>query len=121
MIYSLTPGVDPLPVARRVYRHLFNTSLPKKWTVVWNDRLTKTAAITYEKPLWRIEIATDWQAPLASLVHELIHVRHPKLKHGKLFSDLERTLCLYLGPLVWKEEQRARKAWDNKEAKKYAE
>lgn len=100
------PWVDypstPLPIARAVYRHLFNEPLPRGWTVEWVGYMRGALGLCKygEKRvlLSHGDAVRRGGHVLRTLVHELIHVRlGPTGRHGKAFRELEDRLCRRLG------------------------
>lgn len=92
----------PLPIARAVYRHLFNEPLPKGWTVEWVGYMRGALGLCdygdKRVLLSHGDAVRRGGSVLRTLVHELIHVRlGPTGRHGKAFRELEDKLCRRLG------------------------
>ncbi len=73
--------------ARKLYRKLFHRELASRWTFYWGH-LGSTDDFHAEVQLHQQDCVSD----IPTLVHELVHVRHPKWKHGKKFSKEVRRL-----------------------------
>ena len=101
------PPNDPTKEARQIWDFLFYGSpWPRRLTVRWVRRYKAAyAKAIYPDTDWtrvkEIRLAynlakADGNA-VATLVHEFIHVRNPRMRHGKAFEKLVTAACGRLG------------------------
>ena len=86
------PTYPPLTaVARQIYRGCFGEPMPKGWRVEYVGFMRGALGLCVEREQ---RILVSWgdlkrSDALETIVHECVHVRHPKLRHGAEFRRLE--------------------------------
>ena len=91
---------NPTTPARQVWRALWpGEPWPKGWRVVWVGFMRGASGLCDYSTQRILLNHSDgrWGPVLRTLVHEMIHVRHKGLRHGKDFRRIEDSLCLRLG------------------------
>ncbi len=86
--YYVRLGNKQTARARRIYKAIFGERMPKGWQFVWFF-LGATDAVC--KQIMLID-GLYTKHDMNTLVHELVHVKHPKMPHGKHFEKLVRKL-----------------------------
>lgn len=96
---------DPTVPARQVWAALFpREPWPPRWRVSWAGFMRGAFGLT----IWRehrillshgdfARRATRNRGPVDTLLHEFVHVRSPKLRHGREFRAIEQSLRAKLG------------------------
>lgn len=80
----------------RLYERLFNTSRPPGWKVFWHIE-----AITLPKNKSVIFTCNSMRPgeDLDTVVHEMLHIKDPRLEHGKEFErECRRLLRVAISP-----------------------
>lgn len=103
------PPNNPTSAAKQVWRHLFpEEPWPSKWQVEWAGFMRGALGLTlYRRRTILLSYAdakrgtaVRWEGvpgAVATLVHEFVHVRCPKMRHGGEFRRIERSLLARIG------------------------
>jgi hypothetical protein len=102
---ALLPPLSMTAVARW-YRDLYGEPWPEGWTVQWSRDVGRRSLGDCYWHLKRIRLSAanlskyhPAQA-IETLIHEIVHMRHPKLRHGVEFQRLVRQAYLRAGGSV---------------------
>lgn len=92
---------DATPTARAIYRFLFGEPWERGWTVYWSPYIARASAFCVRECRFiSISVADHYYEGgldlMATLVHELLHVRYPDLRHGRKFNRMVRECCARL-------------------------
>lgn len=98
------PPNNPTQPARQVWAALFPSEpWPKGWRVEWAGFMRGALGLCIYRERRILLSLGDCRRPkpgrgaVRTLVHEFVHVRCPKLRHGQEFRDIERRLCERVG------------------------
>jgi hypothetical protein len=87
------PPNDPTPLARRIYRLLYREPWPRGWIVRWVPALDDNVGGVCARN--RLEILLSCATAhfrhgevLRTLIHEFVHMRWPRMRHGRSFERL---------------------------------
>jgi hypothetical protein len=74
--------------AKRIYKTCFNKKFPKGWNFIW---FFLGATDVHCKQLLHVG-GLGTRQDMNTLCHELLHVRIPKMRHGKAFEKMVRKM-----------------------------
>jgi len=89
-------AVDLTKVAAAAWELVFERPWPARWRVLYTSSFWTTLGET-DFARRTIKISRKERSPFRTLAHEFVHLRWPRLRHGREFERRSAAICAVLG------------------------